>query len=78
MKVTVLGKAHISGTSKKSGQPYNCSVVYFNAPARGVEGVRGESLWLDYKEYPTESIRVGGVYDFETYNGSVLHFTEVK
>jgi len=39
MKITVIGKAHLQGTSKKTGNPYNFIQLHYNGPARNVVGL---------------------------------------
>ena len=65
MKVTVVGKRHLSGTSRKNGNPFNNSVVYVTCPMSGVDGLSVDSLWLDAVQYPIDSIKVGSVYDVD-------------
>ena len=38
MKIKVIGKAHLSGTSKRTGKDYDFIQVHYNGKARGVEG----------------------------------------
>ena len=37
MKIKVISKAHLKGTSKKTDNPYDFIQVHYNGPARGVE-----------------------------------------
>ena len=39
MKIKVIGKVHLKGTRKKTGNPYDFIQVYYNGPACGVEGL---------------------------------------
>ena len=36
MKIKVISKAHLKGTSKKTDNPYDFIQVHYNGPARGV------------------------------------------
>lgn len=75
MKIKVIGKAHLEGTGKKSGKPYNFNQVHYNGPARGVEGEAALTLNLDSAMYPIGSIFVGSTYDVEFDNrGYVVRF----
>lgn len=65
MKITVIGKQHMEGTSKKTGNPYNFNQVHYNAPSRGVEGVAAKTLNLDPSMANYGSIQVGGTYNVE-------------
>lgn len=65
MKIMIEGKAHLEGTSKKTGKDYNFNQIHYLAPARGVEGMAAKALSLDPKAYPIETIVVGKVYNVE-------------
>ena len=65
MKIMIEGKAHLEGTSKKTGKDYNFNQIHYLAPARGVEGLAAKTLSLDPMAYPIGSIRVGETYDVE-------------
>lgn len=65
MKIKVIGKQHMEGTSKKTGQPYNFNTIYFNAPAYKVEGLASKSINLDPSQYPFSDVIVGGEYNLE-------------
>lgn len=65
MKIQVIGKAHLEGTSKKTGKPYNFNTVYYNGPDRGVEGLASLSLSLDPSMVPYNTIVVGDTYEVE-------------
>ncbi len=79
MKIKVIGKAHLEGTSKRTGNDYNFNQVHYNAPARGVEGVAAKTLSLDPGTFPYGSIQVGGEYNVEfDERGYVIAFEPVK
>ena len=63
MRIKVIGKAHLEGTSKKTGNSYNFNQVHYHAPARGVEGLASLTLSLDPKQVPIDSILVGEDYN---------------
>lgn len=78
MKIKVQGKAHLEGTSKKTGRPYNFNQIHYLGKAYGVEGQAALTFALDPKEYPIESISVGGEYNVEFDNrGYIVEFSPV-
>jgi len=79
MKITIYGKAHIEGTSKKSGRPYNLTVLHTLMPQRGVEGSAAKQIMVDYTQYPAERIAVGVDYNVEFDNtGYPISISPVK
>lgn len=79
MKIKVYGKAHMEGTSKKTGRPYNFNQIYYLAPARGVEGLAAKTLNLDPAFYPLASISVNADYNVEFDDrGYPVDFAPVK
>ena len=79
MKIAVIGKAHLEGTSKKTGKPYNFNQLHYIGKARGVEGDAALTLSLDPAMYPLDSIVVGNEYvvDFDQ-RGYVVSFVPCK
>lgn len=78
MKITVIGKSHLKGVSKKTGSPYDFLQVHYNGRARGVDGVAALTLSLDPRDYPYEDINVGGDYNVEFDNrGYIVEFVPV-
>ena len=65
MKIIIEGKAHLEGTSKKTGKDYNFNQIHYLSPARGVEGRAAQVVTLDPKAYPIDDIIVGGLYEIE-------------
>lgn len=65
MKIKVEGKAHLQGTSKKTGKDYNFIQVHFLGKARGVEGLAAKTVNLDPLDYPFADVIVGGMYELE-------------
>ena len=65
MKIKVSGKAHLEGTSKKTGKPYNLTVVHYLGKARGVEGLAAQTLMLDANDYPVGGILLNQEYNVE-------------
>lgn len=55
MRIKVIGKARLSGTSKKTGKPYDCVQIHYNGKARGVDGLAAITLSLDSRDYPLET-----------------------
>lgn len=79
MKVKIYGKAHLEGTSKRTGKPYNFIQVHYLSPARGVDGLAAQTLMLDPALHPLESIVVNGEYNVEFDNrGYPVEFFPVK
>ena len=59
MKVKVIGKTNLSGTSKKTGKDYNINMVYVTHKANGVEGESCEisihALRMERDHMPNQS-----------------------
>ncbi|MEA5039131.1 MAG: hypothetical protein VB086_04760 [Clostridiaceae bacterium] len=79
MTITVIGKAHLEGTSRKSGKPYNLNQVHFNNKQRGVEGLAAQAIMIDPSIAPFDGIAVGAKYvvDFDQH-GYVTAFEPAK
>lgn len=79
MKIRVEGKAHLEGTSKKTGKDYNFNQIHYLASGRGVEGLAAKTLALDPIMYPIGSIIVGKTYDVEfDERGYIVDFVPVE
>ena len=65
MKIKVNGKQHLQGVSKKTGKPYDMTVIHTMFPQRGVEGNAAKQIMLNYSDCPTESVTVGAEYSVE-------------
>ena len=79
MKIKVIGKAHLEGTSKKTGKPYNFNQVHYTGKAYGVEGLAAKTLMLDPVSYPIIAIQVGVDYNVEFDDrGYVVDFSPVS
>ena len=65
MTIKVIGKRHMEGTSKKSGQPYNLNEIHYNGKSRGVEGLAAKTLLLQERDYPYTDIYVNADYHIE-------------
>lgn len=65
MKITVEGKSHMEGTSKKTGRPYNFNQVHYLGFNRFVDGKAGMTINLDPVQFPYDFIAVGHTYDVE-------------
>lgn len=75
MKVTVVGKEYVSGTSKRTGKAFASNVAYVTHKKNGINGVAVDSVWLDPDQYPLDTIQVGKVYDVDRDNrGFLLSF----
>lgn len=76
MKVTVLGKQNLKGTSRKTGKPFDSNVIHVSMEQSNVEGKAVQTIWLDPIAYPLSSIRVGTAYNAEYDNrGYLVAFT---
>ena len=79
MKIKVIGKKHWKGTSKKTGNDYDFSAVYFIGSDDGVIGQCGLDVSVDPSICGFNEIEIGGVYDVEYGpRGRVVGFTPVK
>ena len=65
MKVSVVGKEFVSGTSKRTGKDFASNVAYVTHKKNGVNGLAVYSIWLDPVQYPLDSIQIGKVYDVD-------------
>lgn len=68
MNIKVVGKAHLQGTSKKTGNPYDFIQVHYLGRAPGVIGEAALTLNLDPNQYSYEKITVPGNYNVD-FNG---------
>lgn len=76
MKVTVLGKQNLKGTSRKTGKPFDSNVAHVSMEQNGVEGKAVQTIWLDPATYPLHTIKVGAVYNVDYDNrGFLVSFT---
>lgn len=65
MKVNVIGKEYVSGTSKKNGKPFEANVVHVSFKKMSVDGAAVDSIWLNPNEYPLSGIQVGKTYNVD-------------
>jgi len=65
MKIAVIGKAHLQGTSKKTGNPYDFIQLHYNGPARNVVGLAAMTLSLAPSMVRYDAIMVPGDYNVE-------------
>lgn len=72
MIINVIGKRHCSGTSKKSGKPFDFSEVFFIGQQRNVEGQAGLSFTVDPTVISFSEIVVGADYYVEFGPGGYL------
>ena len=78
MKVIVLGKENINGTSKKTGKEYNLNMIHITYKRNGVDGQAVDTVALDANTYPIASIAVGKTYDLDRDGrGYVIAFEQV-
>lgn len=72
MIINVIGKRHCSGTSKKSGKPFDFSEVFFIGTQRNIEGQAGLSFTVDPSVLSFPEIVVGADYNAEFGPGGYL------
>lgn len=72
MIINVIGKRHCSGISKKSGKPFDFSVVYYIGKQRNIEGQTGLSFTVDPSVLSYSEIVVGSDYIAEFGPGGYL------
>lgn len=78
MKIRVIGKAHLKGTSKRTGKPYDFIQAHYNGPARDVVGLAALTVNLDPAMVNFDSIVVPGDYNVEFDNrGYPVEFAPV-
>jgi len=78
MKIKVVGKARLTGTSKKTGNPYDFIQVHYLGRARGVIGDAALTLSLDPDLYPYEKISIPSDANVEfDQRGYPVEFTPV-
>ena len=78
MKVTLVGKNRLNGTSKKTGKPYDFNVAYVTYAEKGIDGLRCDNFMLDPGEYPYETLFTGKTYNVEfNRTGYVIGFEKV-
>ena len=79
MKVMVIGKEYVNGTSKKTGKDFAANVVHVSHNKNGVEGQVVDSIWLDPVQYPLSGIVVGKPYEVDRDGrGFIIDFTPVR
>ena len=78
MKIRIEGKAHLKGTSKKNGQPYDFIQIHYLGPDRGVTGKAALTLALEPQNYNYDAIPVGveAIVEFDN-RGNVVTFSRV-
>ena len=72
MIINVIGKRHLSGTSKKSGKPFDFSEVFYIGTQRNIEGQAGLSFTVDPSVLSFPEIVVGADYNAEFGPGGYL------
>lgn len=78
MKLTIFGKVHRKGTSKKSGEPYDFWELHMAVQKRGVIGEAAEAKIVDGNLYDFDKLTFG-VFDadFDT-DGNLLSLKPVQ
>lgn len=78
MKVKVIGKRHMQGTSKKSGAPYNFYEIHYTANLSGIEGEFAGSISIQPSQSPYCDAVVGSMYNLEfDRNGYLMDFSPI-
>lgn len=72
MIINVIGKRHCSGISKKSGNPFDFSEVFYIGTQRNIEGQAGLSFTVDPSVLSYPEIVVGADYNAEFGPGGYL------
>lgn len=79
MKVQLIGKQRMSGTSKKTGKPYDNVIAHIIGPGRDVVGKAAEKIWLNSDTHPMDSLQIGATYELDRdSNGYPVAFELVK
>lgn len=65
MRIQVVGKAVRTGTSKKTGRPYNFAEIHYLGKDRFVEGQACKTKIIDGSVYDASKILVQQFYDVE-------------
>ena len=78
MKIRVEGKAHLQGTSRKTGKPYDFIAIHYLGMDRQVIGKAAMTLALEPQNYDFDAIVVGSDVNVEFDNrGNVVTFSPV-
>lgn len=79
MKIEVIGKQHLNGTSRKTGKPYDFTVVHFNITQFGVEGLSACTLNIGNELIAYNDIHLGVEYIIEfDFHGRVVKVSPAK
>lgn len=67
MKMKVIGAREMHGESKKTGRPYDLTIVtaIFVDPQPGARGYAAESVMLDAGQFPAGSIELEQEYNID-------------
>lgn len=76
MKIQVVGKKFLEGTSKKSGKPYKATLVSMIYPYGFYEGHKAEEVYISSELIDFKGVEIGGIYNLERDNGFILEFTK--
>ena len=60
MKIKVIGKAHLKGASKKTGNSCDLIQVHYSGKAHGVDGTAALTLSLDLRNYLIRMVKNAG------------------
>lgn len=78
MIITVAGKAHFQGTSKKTGNPYDFITIHYLSKAARVDGMAAMTANIDPAMMRYEDIQVTHQYNIDFDNrGYVVDFFPV-
>ncbi len=65
MKIKVIGKAHLKGTSKRTGSDYDFIQLHYVGKDARVEGDAALTINMDPGMFPYDQIIPGGEYNIE-------------
>lgn len=78
MRVHVLGKQFVKGTSKKTGKEFAANVVDVCFVRDGVEGYATDRIWLNPDKYPLSEIALDKDYNVDRdFRGFLIGFTKL-
>lgn len=79
MIIQILGKQHKKGTSQKTGNAYDFTIIHFAGYDRYVEGQAALTTNIGSELLPYDKILVGMHYEIEPdLNGNIYKITPAK
>lgn len=75
MRIQIVGAAHRTGTSSKTGKPFDFAEIHYLGKARGVTGQAALTTTIDSFMMPFDALTIPGEYEIEfDQNGRVVEF----